>query len=153
VDRDRRIGRNILRNPPKDGKFRFSTGSHTKELRGKSLFIEHDILLGNGFKSEGKVDLSGTTIGGDLNCKGGEFVGKDGALALDVKGANIQRHVYLCKDDNNAFNAEEEGDHISADQAARRLGISKTSILEKFKKRQLLGWRETKQRAVRFPVW
>jgi hypothetical protein len=48
---------------------------------------------------------------------------------------------------------QEEGGHISADQAARILGISKTSILEKFKKGQLLGWRETKQRAVRFPVW
>jgi hypothetical protein len=48
---------------------------------------------------------------------------------------------------------QEEGGHISADQAARMLGISKTSILKKFKKGQLLGWRETRQRAVRFPVW
>jgi hypothetical protein len=47
----------------------------------------------------------------------------------------------------------EEGGNISADQAARRLGISKTSVLEKFKKGQLLGWRETRQKAVRFPVW
>ena len=48
---------------------------------------------------------------------------------------------------------QEEGGHISADQAARMLGISKTSILEKFKKGQLLGWRETRQKAVRFPIW
>ena len=48
---------------------------------------------------------------------------------------------------------QEEGGHISADQAARMLGISKTSVLEKFKKGQLLGWRETRQKAVRFPIW
>jgi hypothetical protein len=47
----------------------------------------------------------------------------------------------------------EEGGNISADQAARRLNLSKTSVLEKFKKGQLLGWRETRQKAVRFPVW
>ena len=48
---------------------------------------------------------------------------------------------------------QEEGGHISADQAARMLGISKTSVLEKFKKGQLLGWRATRQKAVRFPIW
>ncbi len=48
---------------------------------------------------------------------------------------------------------QEEGGNISADQAAHRLGISKTSVLERFKKGQLLGWRETRQKAVRFPVW
>jgi hypothetical protein len=47
----------------------------------------------------------------------------------------------------------EEGGNISAEQAARRLGISKTSVLQKFKKGQLLGWREARQKAVRFPVW
>jgi hypothetical protein len=45
------------------------------------------------------------------------------------------------------------GGSISADEAARRLGISKTSVLKRYKKGQLLGWRETKQKAVRFPVW
>lgn len=48
---------------------------------------------------------------------------------------------------------KEEGGNISADQAARRLGISKTSVLQQFRKGQLLGWRETRQKAVRFPVW
>jgi hypothetical protein len=48
---------------------------------------------------------------------------------------------------------QEEGGNISADEAARRLSISKTSVLEKFKKGQLLGWRETRQKAVRFPIW
>lgn len=48
---------------------------------------------------------------------------------------------------------EEEGGHISAEEAGRVLGISKTAVLERFKKGQLLGWRETRQGAVRFPVW
>jgi hypothetical protein len=48
---------------------------------------------------------------------------------------------------------QEEGGSISADEAARRLGISKTSVLKRLKKGRLLGWRETKQRAARFPVW
>lgn len=46
-----------------------------------------------------------------------------------------------------------DGGSISADEAARRLGISKTSVLKWHKNGQLLGWRETKQKAVRFPVW
>jgi hypothetical protein len=48
---------------------------------------------------------------------------------------------------------KEEGGSISADEAARRLGISKTSVLKRYKKGQLLGWREAKQKSVRFPVW
>jgi hypothetical protein len=48
---------------------------------------------------------------------------------------------------------EEEGGHISADEAGRVLGISKPAVLERFKKGQLLGWRESRQGAVRFPVW
>jgi len=48
---------------------------------------------------------------------------------------------------------QEEGGSISADEAARRLGISKTSVLKRHKNGQWLGWRETKQKAVRFPVW
>jgi hypothetical protein len=48
---------------------------------------------------------------------------------------------------------QEGGGSISADEAARRLGISKTSVLKRYKNGQLLGWRETKQKAVRFPLW
>lgn len=48
---------------------------------------------------------------------------------------------------------EEGGGHISAEQAARVLGISKTAVIERYKKGQLLGWREARQGAIRFPVW
>lgn len=48
----------------------------------------------------------------------------------------------------------EEGGAISADEAREFLdNISKTAVLDRFKKGQLLGWRETRQNAVRFPVW
>lgn len=48
----------------------------------------------------------------------------------------------------------EEGGAVSADEARGFLGnISKTAVLDRFKKGQLLGWRESRQNAVRFPVW
>jgi hypothetical protein len=48
---------------------------------------------------------------------------------------------------------QEEGGHISAEDAGRVLGISKPAVLERYKKGQLVGWRETRQGAVRFPIW
>ena len=48
---------------------------------------------------------------------------------------------------------EAEGGSLSAEEAGTRLGISKTAILKRYQKGQLLGWREAKQNAVRFPVW
>lgn len=48
---------------------------------------------------------------------------------------------------------QEEGGHISAEDAARALGLSKTDVLECFKKGQLVGWRESRQGAVCFPIW
>jgi hypothetical protein len=48
----------------------------------------------------------------------------------------------------------EEGGSISTEEARRFLGgISKSMILERHKRGELLGWRETRQNAVRFPVW
>lgn len=47
----------------------------------------------------------------------------------------------------------QEGGSYSAEEAGARLGISKAAALKRFQKGQLLGWREAKQNAVRFPVW
>lgn len=48
----------------------------------------------------------------------------------------------------------EEGGSLSAEEARRFLGgIAKSMVLERHKKGKLLGWRETRQNAVRFPVW
>jgi hypothetical protein len=42
-------------------------------LYGDGSKIEHDVLLREGFKAEGGVDLVGATIGGHLNCAGGHL--------------------------------------------------------------------------------
>jgi hypothetical protein len=49
---------------------------------------------------------------------------------------------------------EEAGGGISAEDARRFLGnISRQAVLYRFRKGRLLGWREARQNAVRFPVW
>ena len=49
---------------------------------------------------------------------------------------------------------EQEGGSLSAEEARLRLGgLSKEAVLKRYRKDQLLGWREAKQGAVRFPVW
>lgn len=46
---------------------------------------------------------------------------------------------------------QEEGGHISADEAAARSKLSKAELLGRFKARRVLGWRE--KNGARFPVW
>lgn len=48
---------------------------------------------------------------------------------------------------------QQEGGGISASEAAEKLGISKTAVLKRYRDGKLLGWREARQDAVRFPVW
>src|SRR2546423_11885572 len=48
--------------------------------------------------------------------------------------------------------AQEEGGHLSADEAARYLGLTKQSVLNLYHAGKLLGWRTAKQGAVRFPL-
>jgi hypothetical protein len=48
---------------------------------------------------------------------------------------------------------EAEGGSLSAQQAAQELGISKAAILKRYKKGQVIAWREERQHAVRFPIW
>ncbi len=48
---------------------------------------------------------------------------------------------------------EDEGGSLSAEDAAREIGISKQAILKRYQKGQLIAWREERQNAVRFPVW
>ncbi len=47
----------------------------------------------------------------------------------------------------------EEGGSLSADDAAREIGLSKTAILNRYHNGNIIGWREERQNAVRFPVW
>ncbi len=48
---------------------------------------------------------------------------------------------------------EDEGGSLSAEDAAREIGISKQAILKRYQKGQLIAWRQERQSAVRFPVW
>lgn len=49
---------------------------------------------------------------------------------------------------------QQEGGSISADEARMKLGgLSKEAVLKRYRKGQLIGWREARQGAVRFPVW
>jgi hypothetical protein len=48
---------------------------------------------------------------------------------------------------------EAEGGSLSAEEAARQLGISKTAILKRYHKGRIIAWREERQNAARFPVW
>ncbi len=46
-----------------------------------------------------------------------------------------------------------EGGSYSSEETRKILGISKTAVLKRYDKGQLVGWREASQSAVRFPVW
>ena len=48
---------------------------------------------------------------------------------------------------------QEEGGSLSAAEAAQRLHISKTAILNRYHAGRVLGWKEARQGAVRMPVW
>jgi len=49
---------------------------------------------------------------------------------------------------------ESEGGSVSAEGARPFLGnITRQAVLDRFKKGRLLGWRENRQNAVRFPIW
>ncbi len=49
--------------------------------------------------------------------------------------------------------AAEEGGNISADEAAKLLGLTKQSVLNLYRAGKVLAWRTEKQGAFRFPVW
>lgn len=48
---------------------------------------------------------------------------------------------------------QEEGGSLSAEEARQVLGLSKESVLKRYRNGALLGWREARQDAVRFPAW
>jgi hypothetical protein len=48
---------------------------------------------------------------------------------------------------------EAEGGSISAEAAAKELGMSKVAVLKRYQNHKLVAWREEKQNAIRFPIW
>jgi len=83
-------------------------GSHIAGIQGDlahiegSIFLQSNTELDGGvtseFRSDGPVRFYKTTIGGDLDCRGGStFTGTDKAAALLVSGASIKGNVELSR--------------------------------------------------------
>jgi hypothetical protein len=85
------------------GKFCNSKEGDTKEsdqkakcaLRANGLNIKGSVFLSEGSRVNGKVDLVGATIGGNLECNSGEFMNR-GDVALDAERVKVGGDVLLC---------------------------------------------------------
>lgn len=47
----------------------------------------------------------------------------------------------------------EEGGSISAPEAARKLGITKNAVVQRYRKGMLVGWYDEHARATKYPLW
>jgi len=83
-------------------------GTHTGLIRADGLEVKGSILLLN-VKNLGGVFLVGATIGGELSCKGGEFINRNGP-ALNCNSAKVSQNIHL----NEGFKAEGKVDLGSA---------------------------------------
>lgn len=54
-------------------------GCKTGQVSAYGLTVEGHVFLRDGFKSEGEVNLTGATIGGDLDCSDGYFINSYGS--------------------------------------------------------------------------
>lgn len=79
-------------------------GTHTGLIRADGVDVEGSILLRN-VKALGGVFLIGATIGGELSCKGGEFINRNGP-ALTCNSAKVSQNILL----DDGFKAEGEVD-------------------------------------------
>ena len=77
------------------------SGTHTGPIDGEGLKVEGGVDLCDGFEAEGKVRLYGATIGGSLDCRGGQFINKN-SKALVADGLNVNGSIFL----NDGFKAE-----------------------------------------------
>ncbi|MGO9273190.1 MAG: hypothetical protein ACLQOO_23630 [Terriglobia bacterium] len=69
-------------------------GSWTKSISADGAIVKGNVVLSNGFHSEGAVRLLAAQIGGDLECEGGTF-NNPGGLALGADGAEVKEGVFL----------------------------------------------------------
>jgi len=89
----------------------------------------------------------------------------DPANLARLTGIAFRQEFPVARADNRVANAvargigvrqkliEAEGGSLSAEEAARELGISKTAILKRYQKGRIIAWREERQNAARFPIW
>jgi hypothetical protein len=98
-----------------------------KDLRAEGVSVERSVILSNGFKCEGSVNLARATIGGYLMCAGGQFLSADGLFALDANNANIQGDV-SCPHSLSPFQPERriEPQRFFEGGQSHDLGLTKT---------------------------
>src|SRR5271166_4050293 len=73
----------------------FISKGETPALNANSAKIGGAVFLRQGFKAEGRVDLTGATIQGNLECGGGQFASKGAIPALNANTAKIGGNVFL----------------------------------------------------------
>jgi hypothetical protein len=96
---------------------------------------------------------------------------RQGAKAADpanlarLTGIAFRQEFPVAKADNRLADAmargvtvrqkliESDGGSLSAEEASRELGLSKTALLKRYHKGQIIAWRAERQNAARFPVW
>ncbi len=68
----------------------YLSGSQTKYIEAEGLSVKNNVFLKNGFRSDGKINLRTSRIGGTLDCSGSSFENNDGeaisAYAMKVDG-------------------------------------------------------------------
>lgn len=69
-------------------------GSHCKGIDGGRVSVDRGLLLGGGFRCDGRVYLPDASIQGDLNCDHGSFCNGD-RVAFVIDGARIGGRVFL----------------------------------------------------------
>ena len=75
----------------------------------QNIEVKSNIFLRNGFKAEGRVSLSGATIGGQLDCSKGHF-SNPGKYALDAQNIEVKTNISL----TDGFKAEGKVDLTAA---------------------------------------
>ena len=99
------------------------SGTHTGPITADGLKVQGGVLLREGFKAAGELRLLGATIGGNLECNGGEFVNQQGH-ALSGDGLKVEGSVFL----REGFKAEGEVGLLGA-TIGRNLDCSGASFL------------------------
>src|SRR5260370_695950 len=84
--------------------------SSIRNLRAENLVTERDVTLSAGFEAKGEVNLLSATIGGNLDCRGGQFISKSEERAIQANGAKIEGGVFL----STGFRAEGEVNLLGA---------------------------------------
>ncbi|MDD9883801.1 MAG: hypothetical protein OXU62_04540 [Gammaproteobacteria bacterium] len=81
---------------------------HKKEggaLSAQGIRVASDVLLNDGFKAVGEVNLLGADIKGQLNCAGGIFRNK-GSIALNAQSMKVASSVFLSAGDSDGEHAK-----------------------------------------------